>query len=427
MKTLDVDTRSPMEVVPGKMVGPFFLGMGLGDAFALIKAIYRYQEDIEFFYSKENPLEVDNVIRIPHKGILLHFSSISQLLIRIELTDYTKVRLRYNNTIFNNCKNILPSFVSLYKLFGPSFPGDYTSSINTYSLCYPGLTFFFPIPHQYDEMYRKNKKKLPIELPDGTTPIIKRLAVFLKKNQNPECGSIESSHCSNGHSIDVRRGEVEEKFKVVVGYGLVIKESNESIEFGDNCQDALSKFGTPTKIHFKSENKMQIHNSSEDTIGNKCQDYFYNYANHGIDLLFDAVTHRIKKIVLHCNFPGHSEFLQYTLCLYAFDGGCSGCDECSKGCIRRGTHWTDIQKHNCLGNLLQSKPIILDNTKYSSEGYINSNTKERDPKRNGGGNVDQLSNRNPFGSTSFYAYNDVIFEVMENDHVAKVILLPIKM
>ena len=64
-------------------------------------------------------------------------------------------------------------------------------------------------------MYRKNKKKLPIELPDGTTPIIKRLAVFLKKNQNPECGSIESSHCSNGHSIDVRRGEVEEKVGLV--------------------------------------------------------------------------------------------------------------------------------------------------------------------------------------------------------------------
>jgi len=39
-----------------------------------------------------------------------------------------------------------------------------------------------------------------------------------------------------------------------------------------------------------------------------CGDYFYNYFPHGIDILFDGQIHRIKKFVLHTNFPGHSDF-----------------------------------------------------------------------------------------------------------------------
>lgn len=81
-----------------------------------------------------------------------------------------------------------------------------------------------------------------------------------------------------------------------------------------------------------------------------CGDYFYNYFSRGIDILFDGQvwsflysmcactlqslqhffcevqpacwpvdfvslqTHKIKKFVLHTNFPGHSDFNSYMKC-----------------------------------------------------------------------------------------------------------------
>jgi hypothetical protein len=87
-----------------------------------------------------------------------------------------------------------------------------------------------------------------------------------------------------------------------------------------------------------------------------CGDYFYNYFSRGIDILFDGQvwiafvvyisvphtsafrqhffcevqpecwseiffflvqTHRIKKFVLHTNFPGHSDFNSYMKCNFA--------------------------------------------------------------------------------------------------------------
>jgi hypothetical protein len=44
-------------------------------------------------------------------------------------------------------------------------------------------------------------------------------------------------------------------------------------------------------------------------------DYFYNYFHLGFDVLFDGVTHRCKKIVLHGNVPGHFDFQRYALVL----------------------------------------------------------------------------------------------------------------
>jgi len=37
-------------------------------------------------------------------------------------------------------------------------------------------------------------------------------------------------------------------------------------------------------------------------------DYLYNYTDLGVDLLFDGVTHVVRKIRLHTNAPGHAEF-----------------------------------------------------------------------------------------------------------------------
>lgn len=54
---------------------------------------------------------------------------------------------------------------------------------------------------------------------------------------------------------------------------------------------------------------MKIHSTSYDGLG--CEDYFYNYFNFGIDILFDIKTHTIKKFILHSNFPCHHQFNRF--------------------------------------------------------------------------------------------------------------------
>lgn len=82
-----------------------------------------------------------------------------------------------------------------------------------------------------------------------------------------------------------------------------------------------------------------------------CGDYFYNYFTRGLDILFDGQvctlchysvfihsdsviplttevpscllyfqTHKIKKFVLHTNYPGHADFNSYIKCNFVIYG-----------------------------------------------------------------------------------------------------------
>lgn len=43
-------------------------------------------------------------------------------------------------------------------------------------------------------------------------------------------------------------------------------------------------------------------------------DYFYCFVERGIDVLFCGSSHRLKKLVLHANSPGHPDFGLYRKC-----------------------------------------------------------------------------------------------------------------
>uniref|UniRef100_A0A8C5WWI5 Uncharacterized protein n=1 Tax=Laticauda laticaudata TaxID=8630 RepID=A0A8C5WWI5_LATLA len=91
-----------------------------------------------------------------------------------------------------------------------------------------------------------------------------------------------------------------------------IRVSERCVYFGDSCQDVLSTLGSPHKVFYKSEDKMKIHSPSpHKQVPSKCNDFFFNYFTLGVDILFDANTHRVKKFVLHTNYPGHYNFNIY--------------------------------------------------------------------------------------------------------------------
>lgn len=129
-----------------------------------------------------------------------------------------------------------------------------------------------------------------------------------------------------------------------------------SINFQSCVQDIISHFGFPTLVFYKAEDKLRIYNSqhnasntssiftnaspnsnssltgtssnsggylrnsSQPITKNKssCQsDYFYNYFLEGIDFLFDWRTHKVKKIILHSNYPLDVHFNKYRKCNFS--------------------------------------------------------------------------------------------------------------
>jgi hypothetical protein len=106
---------------------------------------------------------------------------------------------------------------------------------------------------------------------------------------------------------------------------------------------------------------MVIHSASDPRPRTAlCGDYFYNYFSRGIDILFDGQTHRIKKFVLHTNFPGHTDFNCYIKCnffIHVPPAGENG-EELDKAptaygnglqrCISADTTWSQVQVLNNL-------------------------------------------------------------------------------
>ncbi|KAM4614442.1 phagosome assembly factor 1 [Discoglossus pictus] len=115
----------------------------------------------------------------------------------------------------------------------------------------------------------------------------------------------------------------------------------------------------------------------------------------GEDILFDANTHKAKKFVLHTNYPGHYNFNIYHRCDFRIpitvkrDGADSQTEICTTY-----SKWDSIQE--LLGHPME-KPVVLHRSS-------------------------SPNNTNPFGSTFCFGLQRMIFEVMQNNHIASVTL-----
>lgn len=65
---------------------------------------------------------------------------------------------------------------------------------------------------------------------------------------------------------------------------------------------------------------MKIHSpSAHKRVQNRRSDFFFNYFTLGLDILFDARTQKVKKFILHTNYPGHYVFNIYHRCEFKLE------------------------------------------------------------------------------------------------------------
>ncbi|KAF8406502.1 hypothetical protein HHK36_008591 [Tetracentron sinense] len=315
-----------------------------------------------------------------------------QRLCLIEVFDVKRLQMRYSTFLIGG-PSTLATFVAVYALFGPTFPGIYDKDRGLYTLFYPGLSFAFPIPTQYTGCFHEREAELPLEFPDGTTPVACRVSIY--------DGSTDSkvgvgSLMSMASAPPLPAGSLYmEEVLIKIREELWFTVGGQRIPFGASPQDVWTELGRPCGIHQKQVDQMMIHSASDPRPRTTlCGDYFYNYFTHGLDILFDGQTHKIKKFVLHTNYPGHSDFNSYIKCNFVIYGSDSGElfleGNTPKHCITPSTKWEQV------------KEILGD----CGRAAIQT----------------QGSTNNPFGSTFVYGYQNVAFEVMKNGYIATVTL-----
>ncbi|XP_028096177.1 UPF0183 protein At3g51130-like isoform X4 [Camellia sinensis] len=253
-----------------------------------------------------------------------------------------------------------------------------------------GLSFAFPIPSQYTNCCSDGEVALPLEFPDGTTPVTCRVSIYDSSAGRVGIGSL----VDKASAPPLPAGSLYmEEVHVKLGEELYFAVGGQHIPFGASLQDVWTELGRPCGIHQKQVDQMVIHSASDPRPRTTlCGDYFYNYFTRGLDILFDGQAHKIKKFVLHTNYPGHADFNLYIKCnfvIYNSDFGGSFHQEVN-ACIKPSTKWEQV------------KEILGD----CGRAAIQT----------------QGSKSNPFGSTFVYGYQNVAFEVLKNGYIATVTL-----
>ncbi|XP_042027640.1 PHAF1 protein At3g51130-like isoform X2 [Salvia splendens] len=379
---------------PGRGLCPFSLGMPISEAFTQIQQQPNIYDVVHVKSYDEEPLKFDIVISFPDHGFHLRFDPWSQRLRLIEIFDVKRLQVRYATSLIGGA-SMLATFVAVYALFGPTYPGIYDKDLGVYTLFYPGLSFVFPVPSQYGQFCHDREAEVPLEFPDGTTPVACRISGYdSSTGRKVGVGSSMMKACVP----PLAAGSLYmEEVAVKLGEELWFTVGGQHISFGASPQDVWSELGGPCEIHRKQVDQMAIHSAPDPKPRTTlCGYYFYNYFTRGLDILFDGQTHEIKKFVLHTNYSGHSDFNSYTKCNFVihnseYDGSFhQDVNNPSKCVITPSTKWEQVKK------------ILGD----SGRAAIQT----------------QGSTSNLLGSTFVYGYPNVAFEVMKNGYIATVTL-----
>ncbi|CAG9813130.1 unnamed protein product [Phaedon cochleariae] len=384
-----------LEVVPERSLGceqwEFVVGMHFSQAVAIIQSQVGVVKGVQVLYSDTKPLEADLVINLPQDGIRLFFDPVSQRLKIIEIYSMKSVKLKYCGLEFNS-PEILPSIEQIEHSFGATHPGVYDSEKQLFMLNFRGLSFYFPVESKFQCGSTHNLGSL--QFPAGSSPLVSRMAIYCGSSVDHAYAPELPLTCYYGQlylqKAEIIRGESYTrglKLYLLAGTNSRLIDSvkllfEREVLLGHSAQDVASALGAPSKVFYKSEDKMRIHSpNAHRKISATRSDYFFNYFTLGMDVLFDAKSHLVKKIVLHTNYPGHYNFNMYMRCEFNL---CL--DETN---ITAYSHWDDI----CKKLTPSERPVVLNR-------------------------ASSTNTTNPFGSTLCYGYQDIVFEVMPNHYIA---------
>ena len=245
------------------------LGASLHDVLTRLKAEPARFPALQVLYSPDSPVTEPVCLSLPSNGLRLRFDGPEQRLRLIEVLDFGKTTIMYND------KDMVkdgPWFKNLYhRVFGPTYAGEYIPGDDgkgTYVLSYPGMAFNFDLD---SGAYSPDKDVVGL-LSNSKASV---MAIF--HAQDPKKGSwsdvrptlwTETIPSIKATSISSRSKDVfpdEVSLAKLHGGGkieLVRRWENKStfILLGETTpQDLVRELGPPSAIYRKNDSKMVIH------------------------------------------------------------------------------------------------------------------------------------------------------------------------
>ncbi|XP_013191843.1 PHAF1 protein CG7083 [Amyelois transitella] len=410
-----------LEIIPERSLGcdawEFVLGMHFSQSVAIIQSQVGTIRGVQVLYSDQSPLSVDLVINMPQDGIRLIFDPVAQRLKIIEIYNMKLVKLRYSGMCFNS-PEITPSIEQVEHCFGATHPGLYDSQRHLFALNFRGLSFYFPVDSKFEPGYAHGLGSL--QFPNGGSPVVSRTTIYHGSQHQASSSSgglcqaplPDLPLCCYRHQLHLRRCDVLRTTTATLGLRLhmfaegtsrtlesVPRSIRRVVRFGDSCQSVCRALGAPARLYYKADDKMRIHRPTARRRPPPATDYFLNYFTLGLDVLFDARTHQVKKFVLHTNYPGHYNFNMYHRCEFQLAVLPDKCDPNSLVDNRTAVTITAYSKWEVVSRALRvcERPVVLNR-------------------------ASSTNTTNPFGSTFCYGYQDMIFEVMSNNYIASITL-----
>ncbi|KAH9844251.1 UPF0183-domain-containing protein [Rhodofomes roseus] len=300
--TLEADIR------PGLGLGLFEVGSSLWNVLDMLRRVQHAFPLVDVKFDPDSSTTPVILHIRPHLDLLFsgHHQRLHTICLRKLRDPNPPVTLKFKETILSSADEVFRR-VGVSRTFGPTYPGD--------DLRYPGVLFSF------EEDSRDEGLKGTATHTDDKLQEVKRV-VTTQKSANDEVKDAldEVVECPS-MSGEIRKAVL----KVHEGVDLYFYPSATEpvrVRLGvTSAQGLTCDLGAPLRVHYiEEDDRMTIHArlSAEDEDADT--DYFYNYLQHGVDLLVDGTTHIVKKIVVHTNVPGSPLFQRYKRCPWEIEG-----------------------------------------------------------------------------------------------------------
>ncbi|CAB3408265.1 unnamed protein product [Caenorhabditis bovis] len=277
----------------------FLLGMPLNQIITMCQQNAGLIGKIQLKYSKKDVFGCSVCLYLSSDGIKLYFDGPTQLLKLIEVDNLSRISLSYGNVIFSE-PFAQTSLDKLNNVFGSTHPGAYDEKQKMYVQSWPGLSFCFPTDSNgTNDAIRLEPgfgpNMLSLKYDASCQPRLTKMSIYQGTDlSRPESVDIPfSCFCGqnrtrlieaiweNGDLIGLHITFDTQTGSLIDG-DLEVYSVEKKIYFGDPVSVVQTALGAPSKVYYKSEDKMKIHRGStkETLIG--LPHFFFNYFSMGL-------------------------------------------------------------------------------------------------------------------------------------------------
>ncbi|KAI0178972.1 hypothetical protein GGR52DRAFT_534297 [Hypoxylon sp. FL1284] len=274
---------------PNVGLGFLVLGASLHDILTRLKAEPQSFPKLDLAYSQINPVTKPIMLTLPANGLRMRFDGPEQRLRLIEVVDFTKNRITYQEKDIARPANSQgavgssaptgntatgPAFKNVYhRLFGPTYAGEYippkeekATAVGTYVLSYPGVSFSFPLPKS---AFSQEKDVVSL-LSSPASQVASSVAVFSGKSWAHARETLWTEVLPSVKSTNLfskSKEVVPDEISLIKIHGggrlqLFKKWTSSSIwiNLGETTpQELTSELGPPDAIYRKNDQRMHIH------------------------------------------------------------------------------------------------------------------------------------------------------------------------